>query len=119
MSTSERSVIVELGECVVEQDGKHKHTNYTFNFTIGEKKHQLIARYSVLRSEYEKLTKNASFQKAFNGKPPKFPSKGLFTDYTKPKNYSKRAKELLTYFESIITHPLVLKNELVTQRICF
>eukprot|EP01084_Bolivina_argentea_P085692 154896_1 len=110
MSNTKRIVDVEFIACAVVKVNKKSFINYNFKFTIGDETHYLTSRYSSLRAIHDSYKKDNLFQKAFNGNIPKFPSKRLFTDYTKPKNYQKRAKELENYFKLLISNSLILNN---------
>eukprot|EP01084_Bolivina_argentea_P082584 149520_1 len=114
MSTSDIqwAVHVDLGPCRVVKDEKGRFTTFTFKFRIGQENHEFTSRYSKLYKFHESLSKNEVFQKAFNYDPPKFPPKSWMTDFTKPKNYKKRAKKLLDYFEILVSKPLVLRDKL-------
>eukprot|EP01084_Bolivina_argentea_P164091 285328_1 len=100
-----RSIKVQLRECTVIRTGKKAYTRYTFEFIIRKDRHKFTSRYSKLHALHQSMKKEIN-------ELPKFPSKDIFTNYTKQKNYQKRAKELLIYFQSLILNPLVLKNEL-------
>jgi len=106
-------VTVELGEINVIRDLKSssKFTTFTFIFRVGQEAHSFTSRYSRLYKFQEALSKSEQFQKAFNYDPPSFPSKSYFTDYTKAKNYQKRAKKLHKWFEEILKQPAVLTDK--------
>eukprot|EP01084_Bolivina_argentea_P164092 285331_1 len=104
-NSNNRSIKVQLRECTVIRTGKKAYTRYTFEFIIRKDRHKFTSRYSKLHALHQSMKKEIN-------ELPKFPSKDIFTNYTKQKNYQKRAKELLIYFQSLILNPLVLKNEL-------
>jgi len=105
-------VQVELGNILVVKDTKSsgKFTTFTFRFRIGQSVHEFTSRYSRLYKFQEALSKQETFQKAFKYDPPPFPSKSYFTDYTKPKNYKKRAKKLEEWFKQLLLKPTILRN---------
>eukprot|EP01084_Bolivina_argentea_P066020 120336_1 len=112
MSIIQEPVSVELDGCNVVTEYCTNYTTYTFIFTISGRKHNFTSRYSVLRTLHETLSNNQDFQKAFDNDIPKFPSKNWIKNYSKPNNYKTRAKKLLNYFKTLISKPLILKNEI-------
>lgn len=80
-------------------------------FRIGEETHSFTSRYNRLYKFHESLLKNEDFQKSFNYNPPDFPPKSWFTDFTKPKNYKKRANKILKYFSILTSKPSILRNK--------
>ena len=81
------------------------------NFRIGEETHSFTSRYAKLYKFHESLLKNEDFQKSFSYNPPDFPPKSWFTDFTKPKNYKKRANKILKYFRILTSRPSILRNK--------
>eukprot|EP00483_Globobulimina_turgida_P010134 UN10153 len=111
MSSSGLGVKVELGPCRVVRDEKGKFTTYTLNFRIAQETHSFTSRYAKLYKFHESLLKNEEFQKSFAYNPPDFPPKSWFTDYSKPKNYRKRAHKILKYFKILTSRPSILRNK--------
>ena len=48
---------------------------------------------------------------------PVFPSKKYWQSMTKPKNYNKRASELLEYFQSLVSNVIIINDETFQQGI--
>ena len=106
-------VNVELDKVNVLKDGNKSYVSYVFKFIIGSKIHKFNTRYSELLLLHKSFIKNKIFETVFkNYNFPKFPSKHIMTDYTKSKNYNKRAQKLLKYFKLIISKRILLKNKL-------
>ena len=103
---------VELGPCRVIKGTGGKFTTYTFHFKIANEVHEFSSRYSKLYHFHQSLSKSEVFQKAFNYDPPKFPPKYLFKDFTKPKNYRQRGKQLLLWFRFLLSKPLILRDKI-------
>jgi len=93
---------IELGHPEILQDRAGKFVSFTFQFRVGTRQFSLQHRYSALLKFNEKLLSELTFR-------PKFPAKTYFTDMTRPKNYNKRAGELLNYFQDLIPHPKFLR----------
>lgn len=105
------NVQVELGQPEVLSDGAGRYTVYTLLFRVGTQNFTFQSRYRNLWSFNEKVS---SFD--FGGKRkqnqvriPKFPPKTWLSDMTKPRNYEKRAQELLIYFRDLIKNPSFLR----------
>lgn len=104
------NVQCDLGQPEVLSDGAGRYTVYTLLFRIGTQNYTFQSRYRNLWTFNEKVS---SFD--FGGKRknqvriPKFPPKTWLSDMTKPKNYEKRAHELLIYFRDLIKHPSFLR----------
>merc|ERR1719474_751346 len=104
-------VQVELGDIRVKNTkSSGKYTTFTFRFRVGQSVHEFTSRYSRLHKFQSELSKQEIFQRAFKYDPPSFPSKSYFTDYTKPKNYKKRAKKLEEWFQKLLLKPAILKD---------
>ena len=109
------AVQVSLGECEVKKDNDTNklYTTYTLIFRIGDDTHKLISRYSELLSIHESLEKQGLLAHAWRSNSlskPVFPAKTWFKDMTKPKNYTKRAQEILKYFQKLTSKPRILSD---------
>ena len=63
------------------------------------------------------MTRSGILDRAFDFNPPAFPPKTWLKDMTKPKNYEKRASQLLEYFEYLVSKPIILKDALFQKEI--
>lgn len=100
------NVHITMGEPEVLSDSAGRYTSYTFNFQIGTEHLVFKARYSALWKFNEKVCNSYYGPQA---SVPKFPPKTWLSDMTKPKNYNKRAEELLYYFKELIKDAEFLK----------
>eukprot|EP01083_Nonionella_stella_P201238 736298_1 len=108
---------IELGECNVVTTNNRTYTKYSFRFRAGPYVHVFSERYSKLREFNEALLKAKLYQDVFGDNAPKFPKKRWMFDHTKPKQYNKRANELLQWFKLIISYEEIVRYPLFHNRI--
>ena len=95
---SEHTVNVELVDS--------GYRSYTFKFTINTQIHIFTSTYSKLHKLHQLIKKDKQCVIAFDNNIPPFPAHASII------GNKECTKQLLIYFKSIISNPLILKNKL-------
>lgn len=91
---------------IVKSDGKKNVGVFTFGFRMGTVEHQITHSYHELAAIHERLAPELPANAQ-----PKFPSKHLLRNNTKPENLQKRADEFVQYFQQLLAIPNILSNQ--------
>lgn len=91
---------------IVKSDGKKNVGVFTFGFRMGAIEHQITHSYHELAAIHERLAPELPANAQ-----PKFPSKHLLRNNTKPENLQKRADEFVQYFQQLLAIPNILSNQ--------